>query len=61
MLLGFTSRKELSARFQCGEKTTRRILREIGIDHRFRLMPFEVEMFKAKVGDLVAVGENIKK
>ncbi len=59
MLVGFTSRKEISNMFQCGTRTTRRILREIGITHRLRLTPIEVAQFQNKVGELVRVGDSI--
>lgn len=57
MLLGSTSRKELSAIFKISTRRIHKILRELGIEHRLPLLPIEVAMFKNKVGDLVRVGD----
>jgi hypothetical protein len=53
MLVGFTSRKELSNIYKCDVRKTRKILKDIGITHRLQLAPIEVELFRQKVGDLV--------
>ncbi len=55
MIIGFTSRKELCGIFNCGEKKARKILREIGINHRLQLAPLEVEQFKQKVGNTFTI------